>query len=377
MTSMTEVTVKDAVDCIMLLDNNTPAFMWGEPGLGKTQALMAAAKKKGYTVIPVLAGQSEPADIGGIPFNYEDKYAKYVVPWWGYLSSTAVPKKDQKPTILFFDDLPTAHEQTQAAFYKIVDEKRIGDLFLRDNVKIVGAGNRVDDLSAVTDMPKALCNRFLHLYVKPDPDAWLEWATSAGVHPHVVFFLRQNSHHISEFEAAKDSTECHAWATARTWEMLSRCLFTLEEAGLRDSANELGSQYERTMIQGCIGALASSFIAHIRTKYQVIPIEDILKNPAKAIVPEEVDRLFATMSNLEYWFTKLENHKHYEAYITYASRFPEDYGLVLKRHFVNQVTRNDEQSEKNRDLYDEVLGSELFQGLLEGFGDKLDVDIRG
>lgn len=356
-----KVSVTEAVDCITKLDTDTPAMCWGEPGCGKTKTIesrflkMKDGKGRNYKVVHVLAGQSEPADIGGIPFNFEDKYAKYVVPWWGFYASThpAVPKEYQGPMVLFFDDIVTAHEQTQAAFYKVVDEKRIGDLQIRDNVRIIAAGNRIDDMSAVTDMPKALCNRFIHFYVQPDVEAWLNWATTSGVHPHVTFFVRQNQNRISDFEDAKKSTEVHSWATPRTWEMLSRCLFKLEEAGLRNSDTKTGADYEAIMVQGCIGALSTEFLATVRTKYQTVPMEEIIKHPNTAEVPEEIDRLYATVCNMEYWFTNPKHHKHYKEYITYTRRLPEDMGVILSRQIITTLTNNSSS--------DEALAAEIWE----------------
>lgn len=337
----TEITVKEAVETISALDPRTPVFLWGAPGIGKTKTIIDKfGNQLNHKVIPVLAGQSEPTDLTGIPFNYENLYAKYVVPWWGFLASDhpEVPKEYQEPTVLFFDDLPTAPEQVQAAFYKIVDEKIIGDLNIRENVRIIAAGNRLDDMSAVTDMPKALCNRFMHLYVRPDIDTWLEFAVKNGIHPHVVFFLRQNQQYLSQFNDALESTETHAFATPRTWEMLSRSLFELEEKNLRGDNHEV--DYEGNILQGCIGKLGPLFRSTISTKYHAIPIEDIISDPENAQIPDisEPDRLYATVSNLEHWFLQPQNHKHYSPYLTYANRLPEDFGILLIRQITHLIT---------------------------------------
>ena len=394
---MAQVAVPDAIDCIKRLDSRTPAMLWGEPGCGKTRTLID--KFRDHIVIPVLAGQSEPTDIGGIPFNYKDQHAKYLVPWWGFYASTHEDVKEYRmlpdgtiihdpegktkntrsldgPMVLFFDDIVTAHEQTQAAFYKVVDEKKIGELTIRENVRIIAAGNRVDDMSAVTDMPKALCNRFMHFYVRPNVDKWLEWATVSGIHPHVTFFVRNNQQHLSGFEDAKNSTQVHAWPTPRTWEMLSRTLHELDTAGLRSStgdASEAGVDYEYTMIQGCIGALASSFHATIRNKFQIVTVEEILKNPSKAEVPplSQPDRLYATVSNLEYWYAQKENHDKYEPFITYTLRLPDDFGVLLARQFVAVLT-SDGMDEK---LSQKIMQSQAMWSLFDKWNDKIQVDL--
>ena len=362
------------------LGSNIPVMLWGEPGMGKTKTLEQFFVELGYRVIHVLAGQSEPTDIGGIPFpgkirlaDETDKafggrpatHAEYLIPWWAWLATDDpnVPKEWQGPLVIFFDDIVTAHEQTQAALYKVIDEKRCGSYKFRDNVRMVAAGNRIDDMSAVTDMPKALCNRFMHIYVRPNVEHWLQWAVQSGIHPHVVFFIRQHLNRLSDFEDAKNSSDMHAWATPRTWEMLSKALTSLEEAGLRDNR-----EYELLAVQGCIGALATTFTTTIRTNYQVVPIESILKDPMKAEVPKmsEPDRLYATVSNLEHWFLNPQNQKHYKAYAKYTLRLPEDFGFLCARQYFRMLGKGFEDEK----LFSEILEADETNTLLDKWGKK-------
>ncbi len=381
-----EASVVDVINLISKMDSDIPVMMWGEPGAGKTKTLIHVFEGLKHIIVPVLAGQSEPTDIGGIPFpgkeatedekktdkayaeflKRQPTHSEYLVPRWGFMASDheMVPKHLRGPMVLFFDDIVTAHEQTQAAFYKVVDEKRIGNLQMRKNVRIIAAGNRLDDMSAVTDMPKALCNRFMHFYVTPNCEDWLEWAVGAGIHPHVVFFVRQHQNRLSEFESAKEATDIHAWATPRTWEMLSKALFSLEEAGLRDNR-----QHETLVVQGCIGALATTFTAQIRQHYQIVPAEDIVKDPMKAEIPTDIDRLYATVTNLEHWFLNAKNRKHYKAYAKYTMRLPDDFSYLCARQYFRLLGKGIEGLEEET-LYAEILEATETNKLLEKWGKK-------
>lgn len=377
---MQEVNIKEAITCIAALPYDVPSMLWGEPGLGKTKAIYAEFSKSGHTIVNVLAGQSEPTDIGGIPFNFENKYAKYVVPWWGWMASTEKDVPNKGPMVLFFDDLVTAPEQTQAAFYKLVDEKFIGgQLQLRDNVRILAAGNRPDDLSAVIEMPKALCNRFQHYYVKPDFETWYTWATTKGrIHPHITFYLKKKEMHLSTFEDAKKSTNTHAWASPRTWEMLSKTLYALESKGLRKQqlynkppkkeANVNTAELEYVATQGCIGKLAIDFLTLVRSGFEAISPDEIVKDPKKCRAPgiEDLDILYSTVANLEHWFSDAKtNFKHYKALLTYALRLPPEFGYLLARLFVNisvDVVSFDEK------LQSEALESKEFDAVMEKWG---------
>jgi len=353
------VTVAQAMEIIKLLPVGIRPMLWGVPGIGKTKSIQHTFENfmeedekerknpRKTVVVNVLAGQSEPTDIQGIPTNFENKYAKYLIPWWAWMASNDpnVPEEFQGPMVLFFDDIVTAPEQTQAALYKLIDEGYLGELKLRANVRIIAAGNGVDDMSAVVDMPKALCNRFVHFYVKQNAEGWLEWATVNGIHPHITYFIRRNSGRISTFEDAKNSTETHAWATPRTWEMLSKSLEALENAGLREeqvrgSEVELKfNNHEYVITQACIGTVAIDFLTQIKKEFHIVSIKDILKDPEGCEVPgiNEVDRLFATVTNLEYWFNQPENHEHWHPVVLYANRLHEEFSIMLTQAIVNLV----------------------------------------
>lgn len=386
---LSEITIQEAVLCIKAMGNDVPAMIWGEPGLGKTKTIDSEFKKSGYTMVHVLAGQSEPTDIQGIPFNFKDLYAKYLLPWWAWLASDdkEVPAEFQGPLVLFFDDIVTAPEQTQAAFYKLIDEKHLGGgLKLRQNVRIIAAGNRVDDMSAVVDMPKALCNRFMHYYTKPDLDTWLGWATSAGrIHPHIVFYLRRNGMYLSNFEDAKKSGE-HAWASPRTWEMLSKSLYALEAAGLRreqiektvaknekEAEGMLNSKdLEYVAVQGCIGKLVTHFLSHIKSQFSAVLPEVIIKNPDKAEVPpiQEVDRLWATVANLERWMNDPVNFDHYEAIMTYALRLPNEFGFLLAKQLLTLISTGNNIPDVKRS---KAVDSTIFRTVAKKWGASLRV----
>lgn len=372
-------TIAEAVSTIRKLPPTIPAMIWGPPGSGKTKALIAGFALDGIPMIPVLAGQSEPTDLLGIPFNHEDKYAKYVVPYWAYWASEAavddpeVPDMYKGPMALFFDDIVTAHEQTQAAFYKLVDEKHAGEHKIRENVRMIGAGNRVDDASAVTDMPKALCNRFYHAYVEPDEEVWLDWATQKGhIHPHIVFYLRQKPGSLTTFDDFKDKSDIHAFATPRTWEMLSKALFALDQQGLRGNNYDGDVDHDFNVVQGCIGTLASEFTATVRNGYNVVPIEEILKNPKTAEVPDldYVDRLHATVSNIEFWFSKEENLMKFEPLMEYAMRIHDEFGVLLARTLLSALRERMTPEQRQK-----MLTSKLFKEILVKWRTELNVTI--
>ena len=318
---------------IRTLGPDIPSFVWGSPGIGKTEALKQAFAD--HKIVLVLAGCSEPTDISGVPHPYQrdgvNVATDVLVPLWAYNASVDAPADQQGPQVIFFDDLGSGHEQTQAACFKVFGEKKVGNLNLRDNVYIIGAGNRVEDKSAAFDMPMALANRIKHYYAKSDVDAWIMWATDfGGIHPLITAFVRANGTVLNRFdEAVKTSTSEKAFPTPRTWEMLSKSMFRMDALG------GIGDWLYGAAV-GCIGAgTGIEFNTFAKNTTTLVRPEDIVKNPKEARVPNktEIDVLYATISSLEYYINQPQYYKHWVDALTYVLRddMEPEYGLLIAK----------------------------------------------
>jgi len=303
--------VTEILKTIRQLGPEFPSMIWGPPGIGKTHATLETFGD--HEIVLVLAGCSEPTDISGIPFEYklngQAVATKVLAPHWAYLASVEAPAEWlDKKMVIFFDDIVTGHEQTQAACFKVFGEHRVGDLKLRDNVFLIAAGNRVEDKSAAFEMPMALANRMKHYYAKSDTESWLEWATSHGIHPRIVAYIRTQGNKLNTFdEVVKLSSSEKAFATPRTWQMLSKCMFKMDPTGSID-----GDWLYRTAV-GCVGSgVGIEFTTFSKTTASLVSPEEIIKKPSEARIPakHETDVLFATVSSLEYYINQPENHKH-------------------------------------------------------------------
>ena len=327
------------------LPANVAVMMWGKPGEGKTGTIMSVFSKD-HTVVPILAGCSDPTDMGGIPDKMKDAPAfEHFPPLWAFIASTVYAdwyKKNPESAkelpapgkiVLFFDDVVTADEQTQASLFKAIHERRIGRLFLRDDVRIVLAGNRPEDKSAAQDMPLALANRMLHFHIKSDMNEWQRWAVEAGIHPMIVAYLRSQPQDLSSFdEAAKHNQK--AFATPRSWHLLSDILKNLKEDN-EDSRFLLAS--------GMIGeGVATKFCAFYRSAAGLIPPEEILKDPVKARIPDakHLDITHATVAALEGYVVNNDSFDNIQASITYGLRLPVEFGVVLTQSLVHIVINN-------------------------------------
>jgi hypothetical protein len=334
-TVLVEQNVAEIVRIIKQLGPDVASFVWGPPGIGKTEALKQAFGVD-HEIVLVLAGCSEPTDISGVPHPYVDETGNSVAtqilaPLWAYNASYECPKEMQGPMVIFFDDLPSGHEQTQAACFKVFGEKKVGNLNLRDNVYIIGAGNRVEDKSAAFDMPLALANRMKHYYAKTDVDAWITWATDfGGVHPLITAYIRTQGNALNRFdEHVECSTSEKAFPTPRSWEILSKSMFRMDPNG------GVGDWLYGTAV-GCIGAgTGIEFNTFAKNTTTLVPPAEIVKSPKTARVPDktEIDVLYATITALEYYINQPEYHKHWVDALEYVLRpdMEPEYGLLIAK----------------------------------------------
>ena len=221
-----------------------PTFLWGPPGIGKSDLVKQIADEAGREVIDVRLALWEPTDIKGIPY-YNAEQGKMV-----WAPPSELPTNPDSKAIIFLDELNSAPPAVQAAAYQLVLNRRVGTYELPKGVDVVAAGNREGDRGVTYRMPAPLANRFLHLEMKVDFDDWQDWATLNKVHPEVVGYVGFAKQDLNDFDPKSPSK---SFATPRSWSFVS------------DLLNDEDSDTEtlHNLIAGAIGdGLAVKFMAH-------------------------------------------------------------------------------------------------------------------
>ena len=266
--------------------NPPPVFLWGPPGVGKSDIMREIARENGIDVIDVRLGQMDPVDMRGVPYVEGDS-TKWAVPVF-------FPRDPNAEAILFLDELASAEPSIQVVAYQLILERQCGEYKLPPKVYVCAAGNRAQDNAVSIPLSSALANRMLHLDVDAAPEAWCKWAVTHGIAPDVVGFIRFCPKML--FCLDKDCER--GWPSPRSWANVSKVLsygFVPDEL--------------RTCIVGLVGeSAAAQFLAYFKQSQALGDIRAIMLDPkSKWKLPTKNDMLYAVATAIAYWVWRGKN----------------------------------------------------------------------
>jgi hypothetical protein len=280
-----------------------PLFLWGPPGIGKSELVEDITQELGGAMIDLRLGQMEPTDIRGIPFYNKDNGK---MDWAEPIDLPSEEFAAQYPiVVLFLDEMNSAAPSVQAAAYQLILNRRIGKYFLPDNVVVVAAGNRESDKGVTFRMPTPLANRFIHQEMRVDFPSWQEWAVQNKIHKDVVGYLSFAKQDLYDFDAKSSS---RAFATPRSWTFVSELLE--DESGDDDTIMNL--------VAGTVGeGLAVKFMAHRKIAGRMPNPADILAGKVKDLDVKEVSAMYSLVISMCYELkaaveAKVEDKKFHE-----------------------------------------------------------------
>lgn len=319
MTTVTEnrtvTTIEARRALLRCFKHQRPVFLWGPPGIGKSELVAGIARDLGGLMIDLRLSQMEPTDLRGIPFYNRDLNR---MDWAAPVDLPNEELAKQYPIVmLFLDEMNSAAPAVQAAAYQLVLNRRVGTYSLPDNVVLVAAGNRESDKGVTYRMPAPLANRFVHLEMRSDFDSWQTWAVNNRIHKDVVGYISFAKGDLFDFDPRSSG---RSFATPRSWTFVSQMLDDDNDTGLMD------------LVAGAVGeGMAVKFMAHRKISAQMPDPVEILNGKVTTLSIKEVSAMYsltvslcyelkdaydkALASNdarLEKWYTKAD---HFFAFI--------------------------------------------------------------
>ena len=271
-----------------------PIFLWGGPGIGKSDIIHQIGKDINAKVIDIRLSLWEPTDIKGIPYyNSKENNMTWASP--SELPTQALAKK-HKNMILFLDEMNSAAPSVQAAAYQLILNRRVGQYELPDNVLIVAAGNREADKGVVYRMPAPLANRFIHLEMKAEFEDWFEWSVANNVNKDVVGYLTFSKKDLYDFDPKSPS---RSFATPRSWSFVSELL-----------SDDLDENTITDLVSGAVGeGLAVKFMAHRKVASQLPNPSEILEGKITELKSKEISAMYSLTVSLCYELKEANDKK--------------------------------------------------------------------
>ncbi len=295
-----------------LLTVRQPLFLWGAPGVGKSQVVAQTAAALNLELIDIRALLLDPVDLRGLPRITENR-SEWCTP-------SFLPQKGCG--ILFLDELNAAPPLVQASCYQLVLDRRLGEYHLPDGWTIIAAGNRESDRSVTHRMPSALANRFVHIDFEADLEEWLLWAKESGIAEEIRAFLRFRPSLLHNFQP--ESAE-KAFATPRSWEFASKIM-----------QSDIDDELRYQLLEGTVGLAATRELeGFIRIWQQLPTAEEVLDAPQSIPLPSDPAILYAICEMVG----RAVNPAQSEALMLFARRLPEEFSVLLVREAVRHCNQ--------------------------------------
>ncbi len=303
-------TIKSAGELVEYYwSKNIPTYLHSAPGLGKSSLARQLAKKHKVGFIDVRLGQKLPEDLSGIPTpDLENRLAVWLrAEFWPDV------KRDGKEGIILFDELSDAPRSLQSCAYQIILDRQISSYKLPAGWYPMAAGNRREDRAAAQALSTALANRFAHIEIEADIDAFVEYANGPNVNidPMLVGFLRYRPNLLHSMEGANLLT----FPTPRAWEQVSKVM-DAPTAALR-----------MKLVRGLVGEGPAIELEQFLKVCDLPDLNDVVKDPKRCRIPKEPGARYAMASMLSRGATR----QNLNAVTTYTRReeFGREFEIVM------------------------------------------------
>ena len=296
-----------------MVEADIPVFLHGLSGDGKSSR------------VKQIDSESEEVHLGSITMDMligksyvdTDGETKQAMPDWLRSLLRKCEEEPDRIHILFLDELTNALPSIQARVFNLVLEKKL-EYFgkLPDNVRIVAAGNEMQDSLAANPLAEPLFGRFAHVYIKTTAETWLKWARENNIHPSIYAFISYKGDVAlrSKYNGEKPN------ADPRSWEMASKMLYATGRP---------------EMLRALIGEdLTREFVAFCRQR--VITVEDVINGNYRE---EEIRRLNTTQR----YATVVEISKVDEENIGVVREFAKSLGGEYRALFDSIWTKDNEE----------------------------------
>lgn len=343
----------------LCVQKRRPAFVWGPPGVGKSELVAQLAKQNEMTLVDRRAATLGPTDAQGFPVPDTEagvmKWlpADFLPPMFidkevitttgkgkaAKTTTTIERVKNDTRGILFLDELNQALPAIQATLYQLLLDRRVGAYELPDGWSILAAGNRESDRANAQRMPSALALRLVHLDYEINVDDWCEWALKQGdlVPTELLAFIRFRPDLLHDFDLKQRVSP-----NPRGWVFCGQ----LTNSGIDPTV-------EAELFKGTVGeGAATEYRGFLRICNNLPTVDSIKLNPDTVPVPTDPAVNFALTAALANATTK----DVFGRLLQYVERMPPEWQAT----YMKDATKRDTSLQSTRDFMTWALKNSEF-----------------
>lgn len=329
--------VKDAVELCMKA--RLVPFIQGSPGIGKSQIVKSLADEYGLKLIDCRLSTMEPTDLVGLPW-IEDGKAKFNPYSLFPLEDSPIPE-GYEGFLLFLDEFNSANKAVQAAAYRVVLDREIGQHKLHPRCMVVAAGNLLEDNAITTQLSTAMMSRVVHLYIESNFEDWRDnFALPNRIDERVIAYLSMYPDKMMVFDPERED---ETFPSPRTWEFVSKII----------KAN--GGMVDDNLLPVLAGAISSEqamgFVQFCKVSKNLITMDQIMSNPDIDPPKNDTAVLWATIIHL----INRTDHENFPTLVKFIRKVPSSFQIVYLRSL--------------RKIHRQIVNDPLFMEFVADLGD--------
>jgi hypothetical protein len=329
MLTMTPAEVRQGIiDCFQA---GVVPFVTSSPGMGKSAIVAKLAQDFGLELIDLRLSQCAPEDLMGLPMRLgQGRETKAIfAPFETFPTETTEIPANKNGWILFLDEMNSAAKSVQAAAYKLVLDRMVGQAKLHPEVFVVAAGNLTTDRAIVNPMSTAMQSRLIHMELALSHKDFMDHAVAARFDSRVLAFLEFRPGLLHKFDP--DHVD-RTFPCPRTWEFVSKLI-----------DGKPSNKINRTLVAGAVGEGAAVEFATFLEVYASLPsYEGICADPKGVPVPTNPGTLYAVSLLMVDRFTRTS----FPQAAIFIKRLPPEHQVVYCRG----IHRRDPEFQRNPDF---------------------------
>lgn len=231
--------------------------------------------------------RASETDIGELRLQEMSSDKRYITYKYSILFDTM--SNPDSMGVLFFDEMNLASNMIKAQFYKVYNDRSIGDLPLSDNILVCSAGNESSQVRDVVQDSVALTTRRGNYFIDPlSSGEFIEYGINVGINNSVLGYIAFSPDDVHKLDY--EMIDPLGQPCIRTWEKLSN---------IYNSNKDLEIEDKSILARGLIGqAISSKFIAYLKSESK-IKLSDVVKDPSiMSDIKEEFQIIYSISTGL-------------------------------------------------------------------------------